>query len=121
MFREVLHRAMTNTEGCLGVLIMGTDGIPVEKVWQTEFAEANFDIALAEYTSLLRRARRINGDLKLGELRELTVSSENRIFILHLVSKDYFLAMVLEAGGNYGRGRYEMRRAELLLKNELAL
>ena len=112
---------MTNTEGCLGVLIMGTDGIPVERVWQTEAAEATSEIAIAEYTSLLRRAARINGDLNLGSLRELSVSSENRIFILHLVSEDYFLAMVLDAEGNYGRGRYEMRRAELLLKNELAL
>ena len=121
MFREVLHQAMTNTEGCLGVLIMGTDGIPVEKVWRAGRSEANLDIAFAEYTSLVRSAKRINGDLRLGKLRELTVSSENRIFILHLVSEDYFLAMVLEAEGNYGRGRYEMRRTELLLKNELAL
>lgn len=109
------------TEGCLGVLIMGTDGLLVEKVWQADFAQANFDIAIAEYTSLLTRARRINGDLQLGELRELTVSSDHRVFILRLVSEDYFLAMVLDAEGNFGRGRYELRRAELLLKNELAL
>jgi predicted regulator of Ras-like GTPase activity (Roadblock/LC7/MglB family) len=100
---------------------MGTDGIPVEKVRQTGFAAAGFDIAIAEYTSLFGRARRIDDDLQLGRLRELTVSSENRIFILHLASQDYFLAMVPESQGNYGRGRYEMRRAELLLKNELAL
>ncbi|HEY0427426.1 MAG TPA: roadblock/LC7 domain-containing protein [Pyrinomonadaceae bacterium] len=121
MFREVLHEAMSGTEGCLGVLIMGTDGIAVEKVWQDTQAEANLDIAIAEYTSLLSRAKRINGELNLGQLRELTVSSENRIFILHLVNADYFLAMILEAEGNFGRGRYELRRAELLLKNELAL
>jgi predicted regulator of Ras-like GTPase activity (Roadblock/LC7/MglB family) len=121
MFREVLHQAMTNTDGCLGVLIMGTDGIPVEKVFRADSSDANLDIAIAEYTSLLRNAKRINGDLRLGKLREITVSSENRIFLLRLVSEDYFLAMVLAADGNFGRGRYEMRRAELLLKNELVL
>lgn len=121
MFREVLHQAMTNTDGCLGVLIMGTDGIAVEKVWQAAAVDANLDIAIAEYTSLLRNAKRINGDLGLGRLREMTVSSDNRIFLLRFVSEDYFLAMILSAEGNFGRGRYEMRRAELLLKNELVL
>ena len=121
MFREVLHQAMTNTDGCLGVLIMGTDGIPVEKVWQAAPREANLDIAIAEYTSLLRNAKRINDDLGLGKLRELTVSSDTLVFLLRFVSEDYFLAMILSAEGNTGRGRYEMRRAELLLKNELVL
>lgn len=112
---------MTNTEGCLGVLIMGTDGIAVEKVWQAASDEANLDVAIAEYTSLLGRAKRINGDLSLGKLREMTVSTERRVFLLRFVSEDYFLAMILSAEGAFGRGRYEMRRAELLLKNELAL
>jgi predicted regulator of Ras-like GTPase activity (Roadblock/LC7/MglB family) len=121
MFREVLHQTMTNTDGCLGVLIMGTDGIPVEKVWQAASDKANFDIAIAEYTSLLRNAKRINGDLRLGKLREMTVSSDTRVFLMRFVSEDYFLAMILSAEGAFGRGRYELRRAELLLKNELVL
>ena len=122
MFREVLHRAMTNTEGCLGILIMGTDGIVVEKVWQARLSdEANLDVAIAEYTSLLGHAKRINGDLSLGRLREMTVSTDTRVFLLRFASEDYFLAMILSAEGTFGRGRYELRRAELLLKNELAL
>jgi predicted regulator of Ras-like GTPase activity (Roadblock/LC7/MglB family) len=121
MFREVLHQAMTSTDGCLGVLIMGTDGIPVEKVWQSDSDKANSDVAIAEYTALLRNAKRINGSLGLGKLREMTVSSDTRVFLLHFVSEDYFLAMILTAQGAFGRGRYELRRAELLLKNELVL
>lgn len=112
---------MHNTDGCLGVLIMGTDGIAVEKVWRDGNVEANLDIALAEYTALLRNAKRINGDLRLGSVYEMSVSSDTRTFLLRFVSKDYFLAMILTEEGNFGRGRYEMRRAELLLKNELIL
>lgn len=112
---------MTNTDGCLGVLIMGTDGIAVEKVWREGSIETNLDIAIAEYTALLRNAKRINGDLTLGNLREISISSDTRTFLLRFVSEDYFLAMILTTEGNFGRGRYEMRRAELLLKNELVL
>ena len=122
MFKEVLHNAISNVEGALGAMIMGMDGIAVEKVWQAETGQAaNLEIAIAEFTSLLRSARRTNSDLGLGTLRQMTVAAENAVFILHAAGKDYFLALVLSPEGNFGRGRYEMRRAELLLLDELII
>ncbi len=121
MFKEVLHEIVNRTEGCLGVVIMGTDGIPVEKVWKPAGTEANLDIAMAEYTSLLRNAKRTNLEMGLGQLQEFTLSSESGIFILRFVSEDYFVAMVISPEGNFGRGRYELRRAELLLEKELVI
>lgn len=38
MFKEVLQTALNNTEGGVGVLIVGTDGIVVESVRQSETA-----------------------------------------------------------------------------------
>ena len=112
---------MDRTEGCLGVLIMGLDGIAVEKVWQGEATGKNLDVAVAEYTSLIRNAKQKNSDTGLGELRELTVTSRNGIFILRLLSNDYYLALIMSPDGNFGRGRYELRRAELLLEREFVL
>jgi predicted regulator of Ras-like GTPase activity (Roadblock/LC7/MglB family) len=119
IFREVLQKAIDNTEGCLGILIMGTDGIAVQKVWRPEGTEFDFDIAVAEYTSLIRNAKRTNNETGLGKLQEVTLMSESGIFILRFASDDYFIAMVLSPEGNFGRGRYELRRAELLLEKEL--
>jgi predicted regulator of Ras-like GTPase activity (Roadblock/LC7/MglB family) len=122
MFKEVLHKAMIGTDGCFAVLIMGTDGITVEKVRQSaEPEQANIDIAAAEYALLLKNAKRINSDLDIGKLREMIISTDRTVFILRFVGKDYFLAMALSSGGNLGRGRYELLRAELLLEKELIL
>ena len=121
MFKEVLQAIVNRTEGCLGALIMGTDGIAVEKVWQSAGTEANLDVAVAEYTSLLRNAKRTNDEMGFGKLREFNLVSESGIFILRFVSEDYFIAMVLSPEGNFGRGRFELRRAELLLEKELAI
>jgi predicted regulator of Ras-like GTPase activity (Roadblock/LC7/MglB family) len=121
MFREVLHKAIENTEGCIGILIMGIDGIAVEQVWKNDVKPINAEIILAEYTSLLRNAKRINDELLFSQLEELTTSSDNRTFILRFVNRDYFLAMILERDGNYGRGRYEMRCAELILGEDLVI
>ena len=121
MFKEVLQRALDETEGCFGVLIMGIDGITVEKVWQPAGTETNLDVAVAEYAALLRNISRTNGEIGLGRLQEMTLTTESGIFILRFVSEDYFIAMVISVTGNFGRGRYELRRAELLLQKELAI
>jgi predicted regulator of Ras-like GTPase activity (Roadblock/LC7/MglB family) len=121
VFRKVLQDAMRRTEGCLGALIMGTDGIVVEKVWQVgAVAETNLDVAAVEFASLVKNARRAGGEMALGRLREMTFTGEGGIFILRFVSEDYFVATILSPEGNFGRARYELRRAELLLENELA-
>ncbi|MBX7172689.1 MAG: roadblock/LC7 domain-containing protein [Pyrinomonadaceae bacterium] len=121
MFGEILQNIVDRTEGCLGALIMGTDGIAVEKVWQPEATEANLDVAIAEYASLLRNAKRTNKEMGFGKIQEFTLTSESGVFILRFVGDDYFVAVVLSDRGNFGRARYELRRAEFLLEKELVI
>lgn len=121
MFNEVLREIMRRTEGCLGALIMGTDGIAVQKVWQAGAAgEASFDAAVAEFVTLIKNVRHVNSEMGLGTLREVTFTGESGIFILRFVNRDYFIALILSPEGNFGRGRYELNRAGLLLEKELA-
>src|SRR5687768_11007683 len=56
MFKELLESIIERTEGSLGALIMGTDGIAVEKVLGEAGVDANLDVAAAEFTSLVRNA-----------------------------------------------------------------
>ncbi len=121
MFKEALQEILNRTEGSVGVLIMGLDGIPVERAWRKNAPHANLDIAVAEYTSLIRRASQSNGDTGLGGLNEITVSNENAIFIMRLLGEDYFLVLILAPGGNFGRGRFELRRAELKMEHEFVM
>lgn len=121
MFGEILQDIVGKIEGCLGALIMGTDGIAVEKFWHPEATEANLDVAVAEYASLLRNAKRTNKEMGFGKIQEFTLTSESGIFILRFVGEDYFVALILNHEGNFGRGRYELRRAEFLLEKELVI
>jgi len=121
MFTEMLQTIIERTEGSLGALIMGTDGIAVEKVLPEAGVEANLDIAAAEFTSLVRSAQRAGNDTGLGGLRELVVSLEGAILVMRLLSRDYFVVLALKAHGNLGRGRFELRKAELQLAKEFAI
>jgi predicted regulator of Ras-like GTPase activity (Roadblock/LC7/MglB family) len=121
MFREPLEAMIERTDGCIGALIMGTDGIAVEKVLLPEGRDANLDVAAAEFTTLVRNAQRTSNDTGLGGLRELVIVSEGSVIIMRLVSREYFIVLALKPDGNLGRGRFELRKAELELAREFAV
>lgn len=121
MFKELLENIIERTEGSLGALIMGTDGIAVEKVLGEAGMDANLDVAAAEFTSLVRSAQRAGTDTGLGGLRELVVSLEGAVLLMRLLSRDYFVVLALNSQGNIGRGRFELRKAELQLAKEFAV
>jgi len=121
MFKEMLESIIDHTEGSLGVLIMGTDGIAVEKVLGEAGMDANLDVAAAEFTSLVRSAQRAGTDTGLGGLRELVISLEGALMVMRLLSRDYFVVLALNTQGNLGRARFELRKAELKLAKEFAV
>jgi predicted regulator of Ras-like GTPase activity (Roadblock/LC7/MglB family) len=121
MFKEMLQTVIEHTEGSLGALIMGTDGIAVEKIFGEAGKEANLDVAAAEFTSLIRNAQRAGNDTGLGDLRELVISLDKVIVVMRLLSREYFVVLALGPDGNVGRGRFELRKAELQLAKEFKL
>jgi predicted regulator of Ras-like GTPase activity (Roadblock/LC7/MglB family) len=121
MFKDMLVTIMERTEGSLGALIMGTDGIAVEKVLAQAGEDANLDVAAAEFTSLVRTAQRAGGDTGLGKLREIVVCLEQACVVMRLLSREYFVVLALKPDGNLGRGRFELRKAELEMAKDFAL
>src|SRR6266508_1266818 len=121
MFKEVLETIIEHTEGSLGALIMGIDGIAVERLLKDAGQEANLDVAAAEFTSLVRSAQKAGKDTGLGKLRELMISLEGAVVIMRLLGRDYFVVLAISPEGNLGRARFELRKAELQIASEFAL
>ncbi len=121
MFKEALQTIVEKTEGSLGALIMGADGLSVERFFTEAGTDANLEVAAAEFTSLVRNATRSGTDLALGNLRELVVALGSVTLVMRLFNKDYFAVLAMRPDGNLGRGRYELRKAELVLSKEFAV
>src|SRR5205807_7649726 len=96
MFKETLQRLIDRTEGATGALIMGTDGIAVEKVLLQEARDANLDVAAAEFTSLLRSARRVGEDTGIGHVQELIVGFDDMKVLIRSFTRDYFAVLALK-------------------------
>lgn len=121
MFKETLETLLERTEGSLGALIMGIDGIAVERSLRQAGQEANLDVAAAEFTSLVRSAQRAGKDTGLGSLRELVISLDDAVLLMRLLGRDYFVVLAIRPDGNLGRARFELRKAELQMAGEFAV
>lgn len=121
MFKEILETIIERTEGSLGALIMGVDGIAVERSLKQTGQEANLDVAAAEFTSLVRNAQRAGKDTGLGNLHELVIALDEAVVLIRLLGRDYFVVLAIQPDGNLGRARFELRKAELQMAGEFAL
>ena len=121
MFKQALTEIVERTEGATGALIMGMDGIAVERVLLPEGSDANMDVAATEVTSLVRSAMRAGTSTGHGAPQELLVSFEGARVLARMLSSEYFVVLALKPEGNVGRGRFELRKAELKLAREFAL
>jgi predicted regulator of Ras-like GTPase activity (Roadblock/LC7/MglB family) len=121
MFKETLQSVIDRTEGATGALIMGIDGIAVEKVLTEEGRASNLDVAAAEFTSLVRSAQRAGVDIGLGNVMEMVLGFDEINLLLRLFNRDYFVVLAIRKDGNLGRGRFELRKVELDLAREFTM
>jgi predicted regulator of Ras-like GTPase activity (Roadblock/LC7/MglB family) len=121
VFKETLQSVIDRTEGATGALIMGVDGIAVEKVLTDEARESNLDVAAAEFTSLVRSAQRAGVDIGLGGVTEMVLGFDEVNLLLRLFNREYFVVLAVRKDGNLGRGRFELRKVELDLAREFTL
>jgi predicted regulator of Ras-like GTPase activity (Roadblock/LC7/MglB family) len=121
MFKEILDKIIERTEGSLGALIMGIDGIAVERSLKQAGQEANLDVAAAEFTSLVRSAQKAGNDTGLGNLHELVIALDDAVLLVRLLGREYFVVLAISPEGNLGRARFELRKAELQMASEFSM
>ena len=120
-FIESLADIVDRIEGCAGALILGIDGIVIERYMPDLDPDLDIDLVATELTTLLRRSMRVASDTELGELREMMFSADRQTLLLRPITSDYFLLLVLNPGGNVGRARFELRKVQLALEAEFAI
>jgi predicted regulator of Ras-like GTPase activity (Roadblock/LC7/MglB family) len=120
-FIETLNNIADRIEGCAAVIIFGIDGIPIERQVRQLNPSADIDMVATEFTALVRRAMRTAADTELGEMREMVLVTDDMSFLLRPITTDYFLLMAINPGGNIGRARFELRKAQLSMEAEFAI
>lgn len=116
VFTDVLEDVSSKIDDCIGVVVMGMDGIPIERCILDE--SSNFDLLATEATTLLRATRQASDELGSGELKELIVMTERMALLATTITEDYVLLAALTNGSNYGKARFHMKKAAMKLQKE---
>ena len=116
MFSDVLQDVASRVQGLVGLVVMGMDGIPIERVIAND--DHNFDMLATESTTLLRSTAQASADVGAGGLRELIFMTDQLVVITVAITPDYVLYGVFESGTNYGQARFQMKRAAIALEQE---
>jgi len=119
MFAELLESITGKVEGTLGAIVMGMDGISVEKCFP--LGSDNIESLAAEYTPLLKASSNAFQDIGHGPLQELIVSTDSNIIAIRMITAEYFLLLLLNSDGNIGRARFELKKAKHALAKELTI
>ena len=117
-FRESLKSIVEQVDGSIGAVIMGYDGIAID-----EFIRANetMDVQLlaVEYATLLKEIKRTVDVLKTGAMEEVSISTGEIKIVIRAISDEFFIVLLLESDGNFGKGRYLLKLNGPLLRDEL--
>jgi predicted regulator of Ras-like GTPase activity (Roadblock/LC7/MglB family) len=114
-FSDILKEVVHGTEGALGAVIVGLDGIPVEEY----SIESGVDIQsmTVEYSALLKEIEKGSQASQMGTTREVTVIADKAMIMLRRLTEEYFFVLIIKPDGNFGKGRFLLRMsAPKLLK-----
>jgi predicted regulator of Ras-like GTPase activity (Roadblock/LC7/MglB family) len=115
--KDTLKDIPEKVGGGIGALLMGYDGIPIEEY----ILGSDIDIQLlsVEYVNVMKEVKRSVEVLKTGALEEILISTEQSKIIIRTVCEDYFVMLILNSEGNYGKGRYLLKLESPNLRDEL--
>jgi predicted regulator of Ras-like GTPase activity (Roadblock/LC7/MglB family) len=117
-FGETLRQVALKVPESQVLMVMGTDGIPIEKV--VIRPDPNMEAVAAEYTSLLRASLSAAADTGLGSLQELSIQTERMTALLVSITPEYFLFAALDPNAVLGRARFALKMAGAALEKEFA-
>ena len=115
-FSDALRAVAVRVPEAEAIMIIGTDGIPIEKLMLRP--DPNLEAVAAEHTTLLRASMSAAADTGLGGLQELAITTERMTTLLVAITADYFLFASLAPGAVVGRARFALRLAGLALRRE---
>ena len=106
-FADILREVVNGTEGALGALVVGVDGIPVEEFSLAQ--DLDLQSMTVEYSTLLKEIEKGSQSAQLGTTNEVTVMADKAMIMLRRLNDEYFMVLIIKPEGNFGKGRFLLR------------
>lgn len=117
VFQDTLRRIAERVEGTQAVSLVGMDGIPIDSYRAVE--GPSIETVAAELGAFVKAVQGPHTAMDSVPVQQLAVVTDRSIAILSRVTEEYYLLLLLSREGNFGRGRFELKKAALSLEKEL--
>ncbi len=116
-FKEELSRIVNRIDGCIGAVIIGSDGLVISQYIKGQGA---LDISSVniELVSIIRKIHQIMEEIGFGGFVEISLTCEKVHVVMRALNKDYFISILMLPGSNTAKGRFIMRTAGMRLARE---
>jgi len=92
-FSDIMKEIVNGTEGAVGALIVGLDGIPVEEYSINK--EMDIQSMTVEYSALLKEIEKGSQSAQIGSTREVTVIADKAMIMLRRLNDEYFIVLII--------------------------
>jgi predicted regulator of Ras-like GTPase activity (Roadblock/LC7/MglB family) len=117
-FEAILRGIVSQCPGCIGLALMGADGIPIAEAAGAGDSE-EVTLLGVEFGRVLDEARKVAASVDGGELEELVIGMARRQVLIRGVDRETFFVLALDPTGNLGKARYLLRRHLLDVREQL--
>jgi len=117
--RESLKTIVQGVDGSLAALIMAYDGIPIDEV-TVEQSEFDMQLLSVEYATVLKEIKRAVDVIKMGDLEEVSIATSRTCVVVKILNEDLFIVLIMNRGGNIGKGRYMLKLKSFEILQELS-
>jgi len=116
--RNVLQQVVENVDGAFGATVIGYDGIALDE-YMTEKSPLDLQVLSVEYATVLKEIRKAVDVLDSGAMEEISINTDVSRVIIRVIDDDLFVILAILSDGNFGKGRYVLRRQSERIKEIL--
>ncbi|TKJ33734.1 hypothetical protein CEE39_03365 [bacterium (candidate division B38) B3_B38] len=117
MFKTLLQEILDRINHSIGVLVLDSDGLVIDKFIRWEKQEIE-NLAI-ECINLIKETRLLSLNPQVGAVEELILQSEKMQFILRAITPEHFLILLMKPQGFTGLARYQLAKSCFKLEKEL--
>lgn len=118
IFEKQFNTLIERLENSLACILMGFDGISVLSKGKPGI-DLDLELMGAEISAFVNQLRHAAFIDQFGEAKELVLHCKDTTILLHILTKDYFLALVMLPEAHVGKGRFLLKIMEDEIVSEL--
>lgn len=117
MFKQKLARVIENVQGSIGCMLIGLDGIAIDKEFRDQ-EDPQVGMIAVELSNLLDRLKRmeINDDVPVNEI---AVTAGDVTMLAHSVGGEYLLILAMHRDADINRGQTMLRLITPFIEREI--